>query len=102
MSRVPGEHLDVAGHIGERDDDQSIAGPRVVVQAGVRVRSEDRPQFGCARDELVVVRRQKGACRVLVDAAVPVGAQFDQQPGAVHRDARVGRGGVDADQFAAA
>ncbi len=95
-----GGGLDAAGDIGQRDDQQAVLRPRVVIQGGVLVGLEYHPQFRCAGEEFVVVGRQqrtRGVCRV---ADIPIGAQLDQYPLAVYRHARVG-GRVDANQFQA-
>ena len=67
----------------------------------MRVGFEDDLQLCCAGEEFVVVGGQQRARHILGRARVPVGAQFDQQPVAMHRYGGVGRC-VDADQLAAA
>ena len=62
---------------------------------------EYHPQFCCAGEEFVVVGSQQRAGRVVGATGEPVGAQFDQQPVAVHRDGGIRRR-VDADELAAA
>ena len=44
----------VAGHVDERDEHKVISRPRVVLQAGVRVRFEDDAQFSGAGEEFVI------------------------------------------------
>ncbi len=63
--QLPGvTDLDPAGDIGERDDDQLVARPRVVVQAGVLVGFEDDVQIRCAGEEFVVVGGDQRAGRI--------------------------------------
>ncbi len=94
--------LHPAGDVGERDDDQLVARPRVVVQAGVLVGLENDVQIalcrrGIRRSRRPAVSRRRYASR----PDVPVGAQLDQQPVAVNRHGGIGRR-VDADELAVA
>jgi hypothetical protein len=53
------DDLDAAGHVGQRDDDESVTGPGEVVQAGVLIGGEDHLQLCCAGKEFVIVGGQQ-------------------------------------------
>ena len=90
-----------AGHVGQSDQHQPVACPCVLMQAAVRVRGEHHAQVGGAVEEALVVCREQGAGRIGARTPVVVGAQLDQEPFAVHREAGVGRR-VDPDQLTGA
>ena len=98
LPRARRDDLDAAGDVGQRDDQQPVPRPRVLVQAGVLVGLEHHRQFGCAIEELLVVGGQQRTGAVGRRAGEPVGAQLDQQPVPVHRQRGVG-GRVDADEL---
>ena len=92
------DDLDAAGHVGQCHHQQSVAGPRVVVQRSVLVRLEHHTQFRCAGEKFVVLGRQQRARGIGSACHGPIGAQLDQNPIAVQRHTGVG-GRVDTNQL---